>query len=72
MIKRSFRNFSTRIRSCEATAAQEASQKMGAPRGDVGLASGFRSSDIAATFRTAVTSKSGAPGPAFCATQSLE
>lgn len=55
-----------------AASAQEASQEMGATRRDVSHAGGFRGPDAGTSVRTAVTSQSGAPGPAFCATQSLE
>ena len=72
MIKKSFLNFSTRIRSGVASAAEEASQEMGATRRDVSHARGFPGPVAGTSFRTAVTSQSGAPGPAFCATQSLE
>ena len=72
MIKKYFLNFSTRIRSGVATAAQEASQEMGATRRDVSHAGGFRGPVAGTSVRTEVTSQSGAPGPAFRATQSLE
>jgi hypothetical protein len=72
MITQTFPISSTRIRSGETASSQQAWQEMGATGRDVRHASDFRGSVAGASVRTAISSQSDSPGPAVCATPSLE